>query len=383
MNELTYKEKDLLVMKLLHYFITEKGYNPIILHGVNNEIWLENMNAPYRIVRIMMGYIHNDEQYDFDIFKTKKIMNKIKVKTFSLKMNLLSIFIDLGEYVNLKSDDKIECVNIKDEKEINVKSITAAFPDITKKMIYNEDGVELFTKITNDINEKNKTEAKKAEEVLGEKKPYVTYSLILINIIIFILMYIFGGGSTDIPTLYKFGAITKVSVVGFHEYYRIITAAFLHIGILHLAVNMYALRILGMQVENFFGHYKFGVIYLYSAIFGSLMSLIFMSDSSIAAGASGAIFGLLGAMLYFGYHYRSYLGNSLLIQIFPIILLNLFIGFSISGIDSAAHIGGLIGGLLIANAVGIKYKTTKFEIINGAIVSVLALAFLVYMIFFR
>ena len=84
-NELAINNKDMLVMKLLHYFITEKGYNPIVLHGIQNEIWLENIDGPYKIIRIMMGYIHNNSQYDFDMFKTKRIMSKIKMKTFSFK----------------------------------------------------------------------------------------------------------------------------------------------------------------------------------------------------------------------------------------------------------------------------------------------------------
>ena len=61
-------------MKLLHYFITEKNYNPIILQGVDNEIWLENLSANYEIIRIVSNHIHNDEQYDFDVFKTKRIV---------------------------------------------------------------------------------------------------------------------------------------------------------------------------------------------------------------------------------------------------------------------------------------------------------------------
>ena len=64
-NEISFREKDVLVMKLLHYFITEKNYNPIILQGVENEIWLENLQEDYQVVRIVSGYIHNNEQFNF------------------------------------------------------------------------------------------------------------------------------------------------------------------------------------------------------------------------------------------------------------------------------------------------------------------------------
>ena len=77
-NDILLDDKNVLTMKLLHYFITEKNYNPIILQGVDNEIWLENLDADCKVIRIVSGYIHNDEQYDFDVFKTKRILKKIK-----------------------------------------------------------------------------------------------------------------------------------------------------------------------------------------------------------------------------------------------------------------------------------------------------------------
>ena len=80
--EIMLDDKNLIVMKLLHYFITEKNYNPIILQGVENEIWLENLSEDYKIIRIVSNYIHNDEQFRFDMFKTKRIVKKIKNKTY-------------------------------------------------------------------------------------------------------------------------------------------------------------------------------------------------------------------------------------------------------------------------------------------------------------
>ena len=166
-----------------------------------------------------------------------------------------------------------------------------------------------------------------------------------------------------------------------HEYYRLLTAAFLHYDILHLACNMYALYVLGPQLENFLGHIKYAFVYIMSAITGSLLSMAFLGDTTYGLGASGAIFGLLGSLLYFGYHYRVYLGNTLRSQIIPIIILNLGIGFMLTGIDNFAHIGGLIGGILTTIAVGIKYKSTTFEKVNGAIVLLIYIIFLGYIAF--
>ena len=166
------------------------------------------------------------------------------------------------------------------------------------------------------------------------------------------------------------------------EFYRLFTCIFLHAGILHLICNMYSLYVIGPQIESFFGKWKFSFIYLLSGICGSLLSMTF-NINYISVGASGAIFGLLGSMLYFGYHYRTYLGNVVKSQIIPIIILNLIIGFSVSGIDNFGHIGGLIGGVLASMIVGVPDKENKIDRTNGIIITVIYIAFLCYLTFMK
>ena len=95
-------KNDEIVMKLLHYFIINQNYNPVILHGAKDEIWLEKADGDYKIIRIVSNYIHNTEQLDFDIYRTKQIIKKIKKKMFLMRVPSLSIFVNLGENV-LKS----------------------------------------------------------------------------------------------------------------------------------------------------------------------------------------------------------------------------------------------------------------------------------------
>lgn len=87
--------KDEIIMQLVHYFVTEEDYEPILVNGVKNEVWLENLDAPYKVIRINSNYIHNEEQYKFDVFKIKNIVKQIKKKTFSLKMKTMNILLDL------------------------------------------------------------------------------------------------------------------------------------------------------------------------------------------------------------------------------------------------------------------------------------------------
>lgn len=230
-------------------------------------------------------------------------------------------------------------------------------------------------KISDDISKHNKVDAEHIESVFKMKYPIVTYLLIALNVILYVIPVLTNSYDTIINNFCVYGPLIKAG-----QYYRIITGAFLHGGILHLAFNCYALYVIGSQLESYLGKVRYLIIYLFSAVTASLFSMIFNSNPSI--GASGAIFGLMGALVYFGYHYRVYLGNVLKSQIIPLILFNLLIGALSTGIDNFAHIGGLIGGLLITSALGIKYKSSTSQMVNGWILSAIYLGFIIFMAFF-
>ena len=371
--------KDELIMSLVHYFVTEENYTPINVQGVRNEIWLENLEAPYKIVRINSRYIHNNEQYNMDIIKMQFVMKQIKKKTLSFKMNALNICLDLGNSVTLdninKKIDTINISNISDVKKNNF--LNKFFPKIKTNSFKKTDNIEEIIGVTEDINKKTEGENKKFENIFKPKKIIITYLLIAINVIMY-LITLFAFDNFDYG-LIVLGANNRLLVLD-GEIHRLITSAFLHGNLIHLFVNMYSLWIIGSQVETYIGKIKYLVVYLLSALMGSIFSIVFL-ENSLSVGASGAIFGLMGCLLYFGYHYRLYLSNTLTSQIIPIIVLNLFIGFTATSIDNAAHIGGLIGGYLSTMIVGLKYKSTKSETINGLIVYILLTIFLIYILF--
>lgn len=374
-NEMMLDEKNIIVMKLLHYFITEKNYNPIVLQGVDNEIWLENLDEDCKVIRIVSEYIHNDEQYAFDVFKTKRIMSKIKKKTFSFRLNVMSFFLDMGDNVSeLNSDEKLMQVKVKEEDDISKSEfVKKIFPDLPKKMKYSEDGFELFSRITGDISKHNREDAKKIEKVFKSKFPYVTYLLIAINVIFFIVPLLLNQVDYVLDAYCVHGPSIRAG-----QFYRIISGTLLHGSIPHLLFNMYSLYILGSQLEGFFGKAKFALIYIFSAICGSFLSITFGQGAG-SVGASGAIFGLMGSLLYFGFYYRVYLGQVVKSQILPLIAVNLLVGFMTPGIDNSAHIGGLIGGAAITMAVGVKDKSSGFEKFNGWIIALAILLFFGYM----
>ena len=373
-------EKTLLQLKLVHYFITKENYVPVIIHGIEEEIWLENKHSEYRIIRIVTRKIFNEEQYEFDIAKKKDIASQIKRKTFNPFMSMLSIYLNIDEDVEdiVNSERNYTNITILKHNEI----INKSYKDISNDLDYKEEGFELVAKITSDITKKNMEENERFNNMYKQKKPIVTGILILVNIIVFALMYIIGKGSENTETLINFGANIPALIRG-GDYYRLITSGFLHIGIIHILCNMYSLSVLGPSIEHFYGKAKYILIYFFSMIIASLFVMVFQSDYSVSAGASGAIFGLLGSLLYFGYHYRGYIGNQIIGQIIPVIIINLVIGFMAPGISNAAHIGGLLGGVCVSFMLGINDKSDNKNRITGTILTVVLTGFMIYLAFFK
>ena len=379
MDSISVRPQDGMVMSLVHYFVTKENYSPIIVHGSKNEVWLENLEGPYKVIRINNNYIHNSEQYEYDVLKVENVIKQIKKKTLSFNFNTLNICVNIGDYVKPSKTKGIETINAKNIKDFTKQNnIKTAFPEISKKINKEIDKVDHLFSMTTDINDKTEKSNKVFENIFRPKRIIMTKIMMALCIVVFALTYILGKGSEDPITLVMFGA-NYAPLVKSGQIWRLLTSMFLHAGFLHLAINMYALYMLGSQVENYIGKLKFTGIYLVSGIIGSLMSVLFTNNISV--GASGAIFGLAGALLYFGFHFRLYLSNALKNQILPIVIINLALGFLIPGIDVAAHIGGLIGGYLSTASFGIVDKTSKQEKINASVALIILIAFLSYMIF--
>lgn len=186
--------------------------------------------------------------------------------------------------------------------------------------------------------------------IIKNKKFYLTYLIIGINVIITLLMFL-RDSSFSVYTLIEFGAKYNPMIAA-GQYYRLITPMFLHSDFMHLAFNMYALSILGINIELVFGKLKFIIIFLVAGLFGTLGSFIF--TEAVSVGASGAIFGFFGAYLYLYIKLPHVFHKKQLINLLTIIGINLFLGVVFPNIDNFAHIWGLIGGFIISWALGIK-----------------------------
>lgn len=177
-----------------------------------------------------------------------------------------------------------------------------------------------------------------------------TVSLIAVNIAVFLILSMFGD-TENAEFMLRHGAMYDELVLNGHEYYRMFTCLFLHFGIDHLLNNMVMLGALGWNLELETGKVRFLLIYFVSGLAGNVLSLwydVMSGQNVVSAGASGAVFGLMGALLYVVIVNRGRLGRLSGRGMLIMIALSLYFGLVSSGVDNLAHIGGLVIGFLMS-----------------------------------
>ncbi|GGV16345.1 rhomboid family intramembrane serine protease [Lactobacillus acetotolerans] len=201
---------------------------------------------------------------------------------------------------------------------------------------------------------------------LNLKDCYMTIA-ILGGLLMIFITEMFMGGSENNEVLLKMGAMSNYAIVAGGQWWRLFTAQFLHIGVLHLVSNAVIIYYMGQYMEPIMGHWRFLFVYLLSGVGGNLLSLAFGSDKAISAGASTAIFGLFGAMVAIGLRNMSnpiisYLAR----QAFVLALINIVLDLFAPNIDIQGHLGGLIAGFLLAIIAGdrtMKRYSVKWRVI--------------------
>lgn len=202
------------------------------------------------------------------------------------------------------------------------------------------------------------------EALFSRSNPF-TMIFIGINVGVYALMCLAGGIAITAPdhaVLIGFGAKQNELISQHHQYWRLVTSIFIHVGFIHLFINNYALWIIGQEIERIYGSSRFVILYLATGILGSIGSYAF-NPQATSAGASGAIFGLFGVMATFAFKYRgeipAALSREIKRRVIPIIALNLIFGLSVKIVDNAAHIGGLLSGIVLALIIPYKRPHEK------------------------
>lgn len=271
-----------------------------------------------------------------DIDNTDKIGDSIC--SYGTLKDIGNEFIIKVIFTNGKLND---CLN-----DIQGKSIL--IDENTKKIVYCDSIVSnigmLLQEFISDI-----------ESTSKDNNYWVTWSIILLNLIMYVISSVLSGNpfTMDINVLNTLGAKNNELIMS-GQYYRFITCMFLHGSIIHIASNMYSLYCVGYMVEKVYGRIKYVFIYFLSGIISSYVSFLF--SDAISIGASGAIFGVLGAVLVFSFRFKNRIGKELFVNIIAVIVLNIFIGVSMTNIDNFAHIGGLISGIIISAIIGVNKR---------------------------
>lgn len=182
------------------------------------------------------------------------------------------------------------------------------------------------------------------------RKEPATIILIILNLFVFLMVEL-TGLSQDVGHMLDWGAVYPPLITENREVYRLFTSMFLHFGIEHLINNMLVLFVLGCRLERVIGHLNFVIIYFLGGIAGNVISLLLelkKMNWAVSAGASGAVFAVMGAMIFVVIRNKGRIADLSARQILLMALFSLYLGVASSGVDNAAHIGGLVAGFLFA-----------------------------------
>jgi len=348
-----------LFWKIAYHLVENKQYRILNLSPNQDEIWLENTGKKEaNVIRMVRKDLDWGNWVKRDMELTTVNGEKIRKSLGKRQLQMKNIYVSTYPPVDADPDLFQEPLN---NQKTSVQPLLLhgdqSIETLRNDPFFNEGEWELPPEVLDANVEwiKSMTMTSSSKQLQKERqlfergKPLFTYFFIALQLIMFLILEL-NGGSKDPQTLIEFGAkYNPLMIEG--EWWRLVTPIFLHIGILHLLMNTLALFYLGMAVEKMFGRLRFIFIYMISGITGSLASFLFTSN--LSAGASGAIFGCFGALLYFGVLYPKIFFRTIGTNIIAVILLNLVLGFTIPGIDNAGHIGGLVGGFLAAGIVSL------------------------------
>jgi len=354
---------DVKLLELLEFFVIKYDYNLVSFGDQSNpeEVWLlKPTSKSYHLIRITTNSIERVR------YEKTKIDNIKKILTANIKKELEFLDIHIG-------DDEVFENEIYDSVVIDVdyysgKNISNYFPGISNVIheINNKNEIkEMTNRITKHLNSNTKVTNNKPIKT----KPIATYIIIGICVLIFALIRFFGDVDDNyVSTGIVFGAYYKAFVLGSFEYWRLFTNGFVHIGFLHLVMNMYSFLYLGTYVEKKFGTKRLLTV-LFSGIIGGSVFVFINQGNIVANGLSCGIFALIGMYLVdafdSGFIKNKNVRNNLLLNLVLIAIISFQPNISVLG-----HLGGFVTGVLVSICF---MKNKQFEIIKKNSIAALAL----------
>ncbi|WP_183040885.1 rhomboid family intramembrane serine protease [Salipaludibacillus neizhouensis] len=366
----------------IHHLVNREGMRVVYISNNNEEVWLEDdRKKPYQIIKLTQRDFDWSNHLRRSIARTfeysKEISKKLNLRQANVVNVILSIHTPVDDYESIvqkalpltaggKNQFRTILIPIKELQDKMFPLATewdlSEMPRYINLDYIDEDRQdELLVSLKQSVKQSLKKREEKERNLFLHGKPLFTFLLLGIILAIFAFVEM-RGSTTSTVTLIEFGAKFDPLILE-GEWWRLFNAMFLHIGFLHLFMNSLALFYLGGAVERIFGTGRFVIIYFIAGFIGSASS--FMFNDNVSAGASGAIFGCFGALLYFGVNHKRLFFRTMGMNVIVILIINLGFGFLVPMVDNGAHIGGLIGGFLASAIVGLpKHKKNIFQAIS-------------------
>nr|WP_275899723.1 rhomboid family intramembrane serine protease [Bacillus piscicola] len=361
-----------LFWKMMYYLVIQEDARIIEMSPDYKQIWLEYEGDGRKLaIRLARVEYHWMKDLEADIRTARKMFKRLKKIQPSRKWFFQNMYVstyppaDQETKVGAEENDDSSQHYFIAEEPVREVTDSPSFVFRTLGMI------EPWESVPEELTENEHEEAagfyrkqvlikkqqldKQDRSLLIFGKPRLTYLLLAAIVFVFFAIEQ-AGGSTDLLTLIEFGAKYNPAILD-GEWWRLFSSMFLHIGFLHIFMNSLALFYLGGAVERMYGTLRFSVIYLTAGLFGSLAS--FACNEQVSAGASGAIFGCFGALLYFGLIHRQLFFRTMGVNVLFILAINLVFGFVVPAVDNGAHIGGLAGGFLASAVVHLPKHRNK------------------------
>lgn len=374
-----------------YQLVTDDDYELLHINDQIKEVWLHKYeNKTSRVIRLTSQGFDWKNHLKKDIAQVFQKMKILKGYLSRKKVEINNIYISklapiddwevLKRPMMLKEKNPIQ-MNVfyldeddfEDEEKRLHDKLDIDLPETTSEKTDTEleDEINKFkSKLVQLVSNRRKEE----ENIFSYGKPMVVYLLLAMNLIMYFILAL-NGGSESIETLIKYGAKYNPAIILDGEWWRIVSSMFLHIGILHLFMNLVAVYYLGTLVERIFGSFRFFVIYMLAGVGGGLASFAF--SMNVSAGASGALFGLFGALIFFGLIYKRLFFKTIGVNLLILIVVNLVFGFIAPQIDNAAHLGGLITGFIAAAIVYLPTKQHRIKQISALIIYIVLIGLLV------
>lgn len=305
--------------------LLQQGYSEMTTNSPNIDLFFQKLSNGSRAVL----WITQDEK----LRVTQELVHQVQSQT--------------KEY--LKADAQFTIVEIEDDELIGKEDIYLSegwfIDDLRRKLIVYEYQPADFYGLRASLEQTLDRKVKRTGKI-----SYVNTGLVIINIVVFIILELLGD-TTNSEFMLAHGAMYPAKVLENGEYYRLFTEMFIHFGLAHLFNNMMVLFFLGDTVERAVGKIRYLVIYLLSGLCGSVLSygvMLRTGDWAVSGGASGAIFGMIGALLAVVIKNRGRVEQITVRRLLFMIILSLYLGYSSAGVDNFAHLGGLVAGFLMA-----------------------------------